>query len=92
MGKVADGRAIIVNCSRCDEPIIEGNSDGLTVRLSRFSVPFKDAMVLGKYGRIVFNVWIGVSGLYVSYFHVSPKAEPPDSGRLYSNHYCVGRR
>lgn len=91
MGKV-EGRAQIVNCRRCDEPIIEAFTDGLTVRLSRFSVPYKDALILGKYGRIVFNVWIAVVGLRVAYFHVSPKAEPPESGRLYSQHYCVGRR
>lgn len=87
-----DGRAQIINCRRCDEPVIDAYCDGVTTRLSRFSVPFKDALILGKYGRIVFNVWIGVAGLYVAYFQTSPSTGPPERGRLYSHHYCVGRR
>lgn len=90
MPTLADGRAQIVNCRRCDEPIIEASCDGMTVRLSRFSVPYKDARILGKYGRLTFNVWQGVSGLYAVYWH--PSEDRPEKGRLYSQHFCVGRR
>lgn len=88
---LADGRARIVNCRRCDEPIIEAFCDGVTVRLSRFSVPLSHAQILGKYGRLTFNVWIGASGLYVAYWHPWPP-DRPERGRLYSHHYCLSRR
>lgn len=86
----ADGRAHITNCRHCDEPVIRAYCDGVTVWLSRFSVPLSDSRILGKYGRLTFNVWQGVSGLYVAYWH--PSEDRPDRGRLYSQHFCIGRR
>jgi hypothetical protein len=85
-----EGRAQVVNCPRCDEPVIEAYCDGLTVRLSRFSVPLSDSRILGKYGRLTFNVWLGVSGLYAAYWH--PTESRPDKGRLYTPHLCYVRR
>ena len=89
MGKV-EGRAFVVNCNRCDEPILDCYTDGMTVRLSRFSVPLADARILGKYGRLTFNVWKGAVGLFVAYWH--PSEGRPDKGRIYSEHFCLCRR
>ncbi len=86
-----DGKAWFVNCRRCDELIIKARSEGLNVYLSRFSVPLDDARILGKYGRLTFNVWQGAAGLYVAYWHPSP-LRPPDKGRLYSQHFCQSHR
>lgn len=85
-----EGRAHIANCRRCDEPIVEAYCDGMITHLSRFSVPTSDARILGKYGRLTFNVWQGASGLYVAYWH--PSEGRPDEGRLYSQHFCHVRR
>jgi hypothetical protein len=90
MSSRIEARATITNCNRCDEPIIEARCDGMTVRLSRFSVPWSDARILGKYGRLTFNVWPGAAGLYVSYWH--PSESRPDKGRLYTVHFCHARR
>lgn len=87
---LTEGRAWIENCRHCDEPVIRAFCDGLTVRLSRFSVPHNDSKILGKYGQLTFNVWQGVTGLYVAYWH--PSEDRPDRGRLYSRHYCLSRR
>jgi hypothetical protein len=89
MAKI-EGRAQIINCTRCDEPVIESYCDGLTTRLSRFSVPLSDSRILGKYGRLIFNVWQGASGLYVAYWH--PTESRPEKGRLYIPHLCYVRR
>lgn len=85
-----DGTAAIGNCTRCDEPIINVLADGIKVRLSRFSVPQRDASILGKYGRIVFNVWKGPTVLRASAWF--PSQGRPDEGRLYSQHFCHIRR
>lgn len=90
MGQVIDGSARVGNCPRCDEPTLEAFCDGIKTRLSRFSVPLSHALVLGKYGRLVFNVHKGLTRLYCSYW--SPDQGRPDRGRLYSQHFCVSRR
>lgn len=90
MGKVAEGGARVENCPRCDEPTLKAYCDGIYMRLSRFSVPYADARVLGKYGRIVFNIYKGATRLYVSCWF--PTEGRPDRGRLYSQHFCISRR
>jgi hypothetical protein len=88
--KRIDGSGRIVNCPRCDEPIIDVFCDGITVKLSRFSVPLEHATILSKYGRIIFNVYKGTTMLYTSAWF--PNFGRPDKGRLYSQHYCSIRR
>jgi hypothetical protein len=88
--KLTDGRARIENCPRCDEPTIRAYCDGIYTRLSRFSLPLSHAGILGKYGRLTFNVYKGLTGLHVSYW--SPMEGRPDRGRLYSQHFCISRR
>jgi hypothetical protein len=85
-----DGSARIINCPRCDEPILDTFCDGIVMRLSRFSVPYPDALILGKYGRLCFNVYRGLTRLYVSAWF--PTEGRPDKGRLYSQHFCSCRR
>lgn len=87
---VVDGGARIGNCPRCDEPVIDAFCDGIKVRLSRFSVPLSHARILGKYGRLVFNVYKGLTRLYVSCWF--PDQGRPDRGWLFSQHYCFSRR
>lgn len=88
--KLTDGQARIDNCPRCDEPIIKAYCDGINVRLSRFSVPLSHATIIGSYGRIVFNVYKGLTRLHVSAWF--PDQGRPDRGRLYSQHFCSCRR
>lgn len=85
-----DGSGRIGNCPRCDEPVIDVLCDGIKARLSTRSVPTKDALILGKYGRIVFNVRKGPTRLYASAWF--PSQGRPDEGRLYSQHFCRVRR
>lgn len=87
---LTDGQARIDNCPYCDEPIIKVFCDGMNDRLSRFSVPLSHAMILGRYGRIVFNVYKGLTRLNVSAWF--PDQGRPDRGRLYSQHFCTCRR
>lgn len=88
--KQPEGSAWVVNCPRCDEPVLDILSDGIKVRLSRFSVPLPDALILGKYGRLVFNVWKGPTTLRVSAWF--PSQGRPDDGRLYTQHFCSVHR
>lgn len=87
---VVDGGARIGNCPRCDEPVIDTFCDGVKNRLSRFSVPLSHALILGMYGRLVFNVYKGLTRLYVCAWF--PDEGRPDRGRLYAQHSCSGRR
>jgi hypothetical protein len=86
--RFTEGRAYIALCPlvRCEVPIIEAHAEGMTLRMSRWSVPYRDAMVLQRYERIVVNVWEGESQLYaVLWSYTSGK---PDRGRLYARHIC----
>lgn len=86
---IVDGGGFVGNCPKCDEPVIDVFCDGVHSRLSRFSVPLCDAMVLGKYGRLIWNVWKG-SRLYCCQWF--PDEGRPDRGRLYTQHFCTCRR
>lgn len=88
--KQPDGSAWVINCPKCDEPVLNIYADGIHFRASRFSVPLSDASVLGKYGRIVFNVWKGPTRLYAVYW--VPSQGRPDAGRLYTQHFCSVHR
>lgn len=87
--RFTEGRAWVVGCPRCDHPVLEAHCEGVKVRLSTKSVPLKDAMVLSKYSRILCNVHIGVTQLYVSAWHGSYGR--PSRGRIYMQHICGAR-
>lgn len=82
--------AALVNCPRCDELVIAVECNGVTSRLSRTSIPYADALVLGKYGRLVWNVWAGALCLRVSQWF--PTDGAPAKGRLYTQHFCGCRK
>jgi hypothetical protein len=85
-----DGRAWLDACPWCDNTIVLAHCSGLRLRLCRYSVPYRDALVLGRYSRIVVNVWRGESQLYCTAWF--PPGKPP-RGRLYSEHLCgIARR
>lgn len=94
-----EGQAFIGNCRKCDEPVIVSYLGGLKLYLDTVSVPYKDALVLGKYWDIVLNVWPDwytehkVAGHPVK-FHVTQWAgnNPPSRGRLYIRHLCRIKR
>ena len=85
-----DGTALLAYCPKCGEAVLDVLADGCKVRLSRFSVPLSDALVLGNYGRLVFNVWKGPTRLYAVYW--VPSQGRPDEGRLYTLHFCSVHR
>lgn len=80
----------LANCPRCDELILNCQCDGVSYRLSRFSIPYADALTLGKYGRLVWNVWAGVKGLRCAPWF--PPDGRPAKGSLYTQHFCRSRR
>lgn len=89
--RFTEGRAWFSVCpvSSCEIPVIEAHVDGLKLRLDTKAVPFKDASVLGKYDRLLVNVWVGATQLWATcWFSWLGK---PDKGRIYTQH-IHGRR
>jgi hypothetical protein len=84
--RFTEGRAWIDRCPRCERPIIEAHVDGMKLRFSTRAVPYADAVVLSRYTRIVVNVWIGITQLWVGAWH--HMSERPSKGRLYALHSC----
>jgi hypothetical protein len=83
-----EGRAWIVPCpiARCQIPVIEAHVSGMKFYLSRWSVPYRDAIVLLRYERILVNIRNGASLLHAEGWWIT--YGPPDSGRLYARHIC----
>ena len=90
MGKVAEGRAYIGNCRRCDEPVLLACVDGIKLSVSRFSVPYADALIIGRYPLGIFNAWIGIKQIFITTWF--PSEGRPARGRLYVCHSCTLRR
>jgi hypothetical protein len=81
-----EGRAWLSVCPlvKCERPVIEAHVDGLILRLDTKAVPFKDALILGKYDRLLVNIWKSSTQLWaVNWFHWFGK---PDRGHLYTQH------
>ena len=58
--------------------------DGLKLRLDTKAVPWKDALILGKYDRLLVNIWKGPTQLWaVAWFHWNDK---PERGHVYTQH------
>jgi hypothetical protein len=81
-----EGRAWFSRCPRCERPVLEAHVEGLKLRLSTKAIPTKDAAILSKYLRIVTNIWVGETQLYVTAWF--GMYGPPDRGRLYIQHIC----
>jgi hypothetical protein len=83
-----EGRAWIVGCpkARCQVPVIEAHVYGVKLYLSRWSVPYRHAVILQRYERIVINIRNGVGALYAENW--SYTFGRPDDGRLYARHVC----
>ncbi len=81
-----DGRAWLTPCTRCDELVVLAHCEGIKLILSRHAVPLKDAMVLGKYSRILINLWVGTTQIYASAWY--PSYGRPSRGRIYAEHLC----
>lgn len=77
--------AFMGRCPRCEEPILHVHC-GTKERVSRFAVPYRDAVVLSKYDRCVWNVWVGQTQLYVTPWHYTHGK--PTKGRIYIAHFC----
>jgi hypothetical protein len=89
-GWLGDDQTRWLNCPRCDEVVLEAQVGGLAARLSRFSVPLSHASILTDYGVCVFNIWRGMTKLFVrDWFSVEGR---PSQGRLYVLHMCTIRR
>lgn len=73
-------------CPRCDYIVLAIREAGLETWLSRVSVPYRDAVVLHKYGVMLRNVFqIATGELVAAYWYGQAK---PTSGRLYTPHIC----
>lgn len=89
--RYSEGRAWFNVCPAltCERPVIEAHVDGLILRLDTKAVPLKDALILGKYDRLLVNIWVGPTQLWaISWFDFLGK---PDKGRIYTQH-IHGRR
>jgi hypothetical protein len=89
--RYTEGRAWLSVCpvTSCERPVIEAHVDGLKLRLDTKAVPLKDAIVLGKYDRLLVCVWKDNLQLTaISWFHFLGK---PDKGHIYAQH-SHGRR
>ncbi len=84
--RYTDGRAWLNVCDRpsCASPIIEAHFYGTKVPMSTFTVPWKDAAVLLKYGWLVLNVKELAGRYYVEYWQEN--YGPPDQGWLITKH------
>jgi hypothetical protein len=84
--RFTEGRAWIVKCDfpPCEHPIIEAHVYGLKLRLSTKAIPYKDALVVQKYERIVVNIWKGALQLYATAWF--KEEGPVKRGHLYVQH------
>lgn len=84
--KPKPGHGYLCTCRVCDELIVYLNPGGYIMKVSRFSVPLRDALVLGKYCHLLYIIRITSIGLEVeSWF---PSMGRPSRGRLYAQHVC----
>jgi hypothetical protein len=95
-----EGYAYIGVCSRCDNPCLFGYLWGSRVKLSRWSVPLSDALVLEKYWEVIVvlrpDMWterkMNQKGRPVRFFIVTFAGKKPERGRIYTQHYCRRRK
>lgn len=89
--RYTEGRAWFSVCPvvRCERPVIEAHVYGLRLRLDTKAVPLKDALVLGKYDRLLVNVWVSPTQLRATAWF--PDQGNVDQGHIYTQH-VHGRR
>lgn len=78
------------NCPDCDEIVVAGASGPVKYRLSRISIPLAEAMVLLKYGHMVYNLWPGKA--IPGWTATDWWGQPFSKGRLYTAHDCYARK
>lgn len=81
----------IEHCPNCGAYVVEGEIAGCPYRLSRFSVPYREALVLAKYGHSLINLWAVPSPVArLRRLEAADWLPPlrPSKGRLYAEHIC----
>lgn len=78
-------------CPDCGELTVVGEMMGAPYRLSRHSVPYRDALVLARYGLGLYHIFQspGLKRLVAADW-LPPRK--PREGRLYARHDCLAWR